>query len=287
MSLRGIIVKGKDFGWSMNGNVTHSKEKVLKGQEVETLQVNSYLDGSIYQTGFPVDAFYSYQFDGLNEKGLPQYKNLEKDPGSVTQYFNNVLTYSGRRTPQVYGGFGTEFRYKNLTLSANFSYKFGQKVRLLRLYNGSQNMPMPHENMSAEFNDRWRQPGDEAHCVIPGLSSEALTVSESSGATVAYLVPYKEIVPSGSANGWYMYDMSDERVVKGDHIRWQSLTLGYTFPQNIVKAIGASYLRLNFQVSNLGVWAFDEKLKGQDPEQVQGIGMPTLPTYNFSLNVSF
>ena len=112
-------------------------------------------------------------------------------------------------------------------------------------------------------------------------------MSENSGATVAYLVPYKEIVPSGSANGWYMYDMSDERVVKGDHIRWQSLTLGYTFPQNIVKAIGASYLRLNFQVSNLGVWAFDKKLKGQDPEQVQGIGMPTLPTYNFSLNVSF
>lgn len=108
MSLRGDVVKGKDFGWSMNGNVTHSKEKVLKGQEVETLQVNSYLDGSIYPNWIPdLDAFYSYQFDGLNEKGLPQYKNLEKDPGSVTQYFNNVLTYSGRHYSQVYGGFGT------------------------------------------------------------------------------------------------------------------------------------------------------------------------------------
>lgn len=289
MSLRGVIIKQKDFSWSMNGNITHSKEKILKGQEQETISVSNYLNGSIYQTGFPVDAFYSYQFDGLDEKGLPKYKKLGEDPGTVAQYFNNVLTYSGRRSPQVYGGFGTEFRYKNLTLSANFSYKFGQKVRLLRLYNGSQSMPMPHENMSAEFNDRWRQAGDEARCVIPGLSSSLLRVGETTGTgtDIAYLVPYSEIVPSSNANGWYMYDMSDARVVKGDHIRWQSLTLGYSLPEKIVKMVGASYARLSFQVSNLGVLTFDKNLKGQDPEQVQGVGMPTLPTYNFSLNVSF
>lgn len=288
MSLRGVAVKTKDFGWSVNANITHTRETILAGQELESsnLSVNNYLGGSIYMTGFPVDAFYSYQFGGLDEKGLPTIKNLTNQCETVFEYFNEVLTYSGRRTPTVYGGFGTEFRYKNFTLGANFSYKFGQKIRRLALYGSSsdKNMPMPERNMSAEFNDRWREPGDEAHCVVPGLSNEPLAVGISSSYYVQ--VPYREIIPSGNSL-WHMYDKSDLRVVKGDHIRWQSLTLGYNLPNDFLRKMGLSSCRLSVQVSNLGVLVFDKKLKGQDPEQVQGVGMPALPSYNFSLNISF
>lgn len=286
MNLRGEVVKTKDFGWSLNGNITHTKETILAGQELEqsNLNVSDYLGGSIYLTGFPVDAFYSYQFGGLDENGLPTIKNLDSESETVVEYFRNVLTYSGRRTPTVYGGFGTEIRYKNFTLGANFSYKFGQKIRRLALYGGTQNMPMPYENMSSEFNKRWRNAGDEAHRVVPGLSNKKLSVGTSASFDVQ--VPYKEIIPSGSSL-WQMYDKSDLRVVKGDYIRWQSLTLGYNMPQEFLKAIGISSCRLSAQISNLGVLVFDKKLKGQDPEQVQGVGMPTLPSYNFSLNISF
>ena len=290
MSLRGVLVKTKNFGWSMNGNITHTKETVLAGQVLENrnYNVSDYLNGSIYLTGFPVDAFYSYQFDGLDEYGHPNFKNLEGWEPSVASYFQKVLKYSGRRTPTVYGGFGTEFRYKDFTLSANFSYKFGQKIRRLSLYNGrNQTMPMPYEGMSAEYLDRWRQPGDEAYCVIPGLSNEKLLVGQTSGDKFTTHVPYPDIVPDGNRNRWFMYDMSDLRVVKGDHIRWQSLTLGYNVPKNFTKMLGLSYIRLNAQVSNLGCLTFDKKLKGQDPEQVQGVGMPSLPSFNFGLNVSF
>lgn len=288
MSLRGIAVKTKDFGWSINANITHTKETILAGQEQESssLSIDNYLGGSIYLTGFPVDAFYSFQFGGLDEKGLPTIKNLTNQSNSIYEYFNDVLTYSGRRTPTVYGGFGTEFRYKNFTLGANFSYKFGQKVRRLALYSSSseKNMPMPYRNMSAEFNNRWRQPGDEEHCVIPGLSNESLGVGTSDSFDVK--VPYSAIIPSGNSL-WHMYDKSDIRVVKGDFIRWQSLTLGYNLPKDFLNKIGLSSCRLSAQVSNLGVLVFDKKLKGQDPEQVQSVGMPSLPSYNFSLNISF
>ena len=286
MSLRGVVVKTKDFGWSLNGNITHTKETILAGQELESqdMDVSDYLGGSIYLTGFPVDAFYSYQFGGLDENGLPTIKNLDVESNSIADYFNKVLTYSGRRTPTVYGGFGTEFRYKNFTLGTNFSYKFGQKIRRLALYGNTQNMPMPYENMSSEFNKRWRQPGDEAHCVIPALSNERLNVGTTSSYDVQ--VPYSAIIPS-TASLWYMYDKSDLRVVCGDYIRWQSLTLGYNVPNEVLKRIGISSCRLSAQVSNLGVLVFDKKLKGQDPEQVQSVGMPSLPSYNFSLNISF
>ena len=121
--------------------------------------------------------------------------------------------------------------------------------------------------------------------MIPGLSNRKLSVGTSSDYEIQ--VAYRDIVPTGSNNGWYMYDKSDLRVVKGDHIRWQSLTLGYNVPQSVLKFAGISSCRLRAQVSNLGVLVFDRKLKGQDPEQVQSIGMPSLPSYNFSLNISF
>ena len=54
-----------------------------------------------------------------------------------------------------------------------------------------------------------------------------------------------------------------------------------------MKKIGLKSVRLDFQVQNIGVIVFDKKLKGQDPDQVQSIGMPTLPTYNLSVNVNF
>ena len=284
MDLRGVIIKNKTWGLSVNGNVTHTHERVLAGYESETLDINDYLSGSIYQTGFPTDAFYSYQFDGLDKNGLPTFKNLH-ETGTMAQYFNKVLTYSGRRTPTVYGGFGMELRWKDFTLSSTFSYKLGHHVRLLSLYNGNQNMPMPYENMSSEFVNRWRKPGDEATCVIPSLSNERLSVGETSLYNVQ--VTYGEIVPTSNNNLWYMYDHSDARVVKGDFIRWQNLTLRYNVAKDIIRHLGLSSATLMMQVSNLGVWAFDGKLKGQDPEQVQSIGMPAARTYNFSLNIGF
>ncbi|MGN0281582.1 MAG: SusC/RagA family TonB-linked outer membrane protein [Prevotella sp.] len=284
MDLRGVIIKTKDWGLSANFNLTHSHERVLAGYESETLDIYDYLSGTIYQTGFPTDAFYSYQFDGLDENGLPTFKNLQ-ETGTMAEYFSKVLTYSGRRTPTVYGGFGMELRWKDLTVSSTFSYKLGHHVRLLSLYNGNQNMPMPYENMSSEFVNRWRQPGDEATCIIPALSNERLSVGESSSYDVQ--VTYSEIVPSGNNNLWYMYDHSDARVVRGDFIRWQNLTLRYNMPRDIIKRIGLSTATLSMQVSNLGVWAFDGKLKGQDPEQVQSIGLPAARSYNFALNISF
>jgi len=79
-----------------------------------------------------------------------------------------------------------------------------------------------------------------------------------------------------------MYDNSDARVANGDHIRLQSISLSYKVPTPVIKN-----LTLGLQGSNLHVWAFDDKLNGQDPEQVSSLGMPNLPTFSFSLNATF
>lgn len=286
LALSGTIIRKKNWGWRVSANATMTSEKVLAGYEAENsaLNVSNYLGGSIYLTGFPTDAFYSYQFDGLNEEGLPKFKNLETATGSVFEQLSQVLTYSGRRTPKVYGGFSTEVQYKRLTLRASFSYKAGHHTRLLSLYNGQQNMPMPHENMNSEFNNRWRQPGDEAWAVIPGLSNQSMNISAVG--TGYYNISSSYLVPTG-ATGYTLYDYSDARVVRADHIRWQTLSLSYHLPAQWLGKIGMNSMTVTGQASNLAVWSFDKKLKGQDPEQVQGVGMPSLPSYSISLRFGF
>ncbi len=284
-AIRTVNIKGKKFGWSTNFNFSYDKDRVLEGFESgasnDGLTVSDYLRGSIYRTDFPTSGFFSYQFDGLDQEGLPTFVGLQEDYNTPDQQLKAMLVYEGSRVPLYYGSFGTEVRYGNLRLSANFNYKLGYKTRLLRLFNDSQNIPYPYENMSNAFVNRWRQPGDEQNTTIPGLSSESMSYPKSQ---VEF---YDYVLPSGNNNGWYMYDMSDARVVKGDHIRLSTITLSYNIPKKWLDKSGIDHLNIGVQASNVAVWAFDKKLKGQDPEQVNSIGMPNLPTYSLNLNLSF
>lgn len=291
-SINTINIKEGKFGWSTRFNFSYDKDRVLKGFEEgvnQNLTVNNFLAGSIHRSGFPTSGFFSYQFDKLNEQGLPTFKNLDMDEVSREKHLEAALVYEGTRSPKYYGGFGTELKYGNLRLSANFSYKVGYKTRLLSLYKGNQNLPLPYENMHSDFNNRWRKPGDEMNTNIPVISNSDLRFTynkNADGIDNVYVSNYGWTVPQGK-NGWWMYDNSDARVVKGDHIRLQTISLSYNVPDKFIERSGIKSLNLGLQASNVAVWAFDKKLKGQDPEQVTGLGLPNLSTYSFSLNMSF
>lgn len=291
-SIRTVNVKTKDFAWSTNLNFSYDRDRVLKGFEtgVQTnLTINDYLRGNIYRAGFPTNGFFSYKFDGLSADGLPTFKHLVEENMTPEQQLRAALVYEGSRVPLYYGGFGTQVKIKNFTLSANWTYKFAYKTRLLSLYNGNQNLPLPYENMSKYFVERWRQPGDEAITNIPSISNYNMSFTgapDADGFEKIYVTNYGKVVPDGQ-NAWWMYDYSDARVVDASHIRLQSLTLSYNVPSNLIKGTGIANMTLGAQGSNIGLWSFDRKLKGQDPDQVSGVGMPSLPNYSLSLNMSF
>ncbi len=297
LTLNTLNIKTKDFRWRTSFMFSYNKNKVNRGTQDENTYID-YLTGSVVKDGSSIDGFYSYQFAGLDEHGLPRYKNLVGNkPGmSRDEFLSSILKYSGTRIPRTNGSFSTEFCWKGIMLRAQFTYKVGYKQRLLALYqDGNPALPQPQDNMNSAFVNRWRNPGDETHTHIPGLSNVALSMPDGytpikNGEEYLYTMVdqmYQRYAGPSSYTGWFMYDNSDARVVRGDHIRLRSLTLGYDIPQRFLERLKIVNCRIDFQAQNIAVWAFDKNLSGQDPDQVASIGMPVLPTFNFGLQIGF
>lgn len=71
---------------------------------------------------------------------------------SLQEMYDRAFVLSGKREPDLTGGFSTYLKYKNITFNALFSFSFGNKMRLNDLYESSgQRLPYPDRNLSSEF----------------------------------------------------------------------------------------------------------------------------------------
>lgn len=285
LSLTSTPIHTRLVTWGLSFNTSKNYNKISNAQELSTTYEN-YLDGTIIRNGRAVNSFYSYRFDGLDKNGLPQYlgintqdENGETVISSLEETFASGLAYSGKREADFTGGLSTYLKVKDFRLNVLFAFSLGAKVRLNDLYdNDNAYLPTPGQNMSDEFVDRWRKPGDEAYTNIPKIMDQIVTFpglrNEEGEAYIA-------------KNVWQMYNNSDLRVVSGDFLRCRSIELSYYVPEKILKTCHLKYATLSLGVSNPFVIK-DKKLKGRDPEQVTlGAGtVPPRPTYSFSLSVT-
>ena len=285
LSLTSTPVHTELVTWGLSFNTSKNYNKISKAQEL-ALTYENYLDGTIIRNGRAVNSFYSYRFDGLNENGLPQFlgintldKNGKTVIGSAEEAFASGLAYSGKREADFTGGLSTYLKVKDFRLNVLFAFALGSKIRLNDLYsNDDLRLPTPGQNMSSEFVNRWREPGDEKYTNIPKITDEPITIlglrNENNENYIA-------------KNVWQMYNNSDLRVVSGDFLRCRSLELSYYVPEKLLKTCHLKYATVSLGVSNPFVIK-DKKLKGRDPEQVTlGTGtVPPRPTYSFSLSVT-
>lgn len=295
LSLVASPIKTKDFEWRLSFNTGKVKNQVNNAAD-QSLSYNEYLSGSIVKNGYALNTFYSYRFGGLNEKGYPTFlgvKGVDESGKTIIsnrdEAFAAAFVESGKREPDLSGGLTTAFSYKGLSLSMSFTLQFGAKIRLNPLYEGDNfKLPYPQQNMSSDFVDRWKKPGDEAHTTIPVLTDELLTIfnqnPENTGSWLAEGSNYQEI----ASNYWQMYNYSDLRVVSGNFVRCRSLALNYSLPDKLTRMMLLKSVSCGLSVSNLFVIK-GKGLKGRDPEYVGGGSntIPPRPTYAFSLNVTF
>ncbi|WP_082868081.1 hypothetical protein [Tenacibaculum ovolyticum] len=180
-------------------------------------------------------------------------KEITTDYSAATRY------YTGKEfIPKFTGGFNNYFRLGNFDLNILLNYSFGSYLYdydYASLMNGFKSQGYA---ASVDLKDRWQKPGDITN--VPRLQT--------------------------NTNSFNSY--SDRFLFKNDYVRLKALTFGYSLPQDAIKSIGASALRIYFQGDNLFTY---QSHKGVDPEQGFGGGTNQRAlgqkTYTFGLKLQF
>lgn len=108
-----------DVGFSANATFIRNEVKDLEGANIITGAINGQgLSGAtaeLIRNGYPINAFFLPEYQGLSDKGL-------------SNPFPATLTYAGSPNPRTLLGLGLNARYGKLSLIANMTGVFGQMI---------------------------------------------------------------------------------------------------------------------------------------------------------------
>lgn len=281
-------VSTKDFRWTLSTSLSQVFNSMESTPGSETYELEDFLDGEALTKGHAVGTFYSYRFAGLNPlDGGPMFDTMQERSEefigkSKYDVFTTVLKASGQRDPTIQGSLNNSFRYKSFRVSLALNYSLGNKVRLFRLYDDGIGFSAV-QNVNRDLTKRWRNPGDEQYtnipCLVNGTTAESLRYSSQ--------VLLGDNILVGE-DAWTMYDYGDHRVVSGNYIQCQNLSVSYDVPEKWLKKWRLNSLSLTASTTNLFTIC-SSKLKGQAPTQAgfAEIELSNRPTFSLGLNVSF
>lgn len=138
--LGGDVVRSKDWTWNLSFDATTLKNKVIKlpkGKDILHGQQN-------YSEGHSAYEWYTYHFVGVDQmtgKSLydldPKLEATASAAGNLveingTKYTTStaqaIRKWAGTALPSVYGSFGSNLRWKDLSLSMLMTYSLGGKT---------------------------------------------------------------------------------------------------------------------------------------------------------------
>ena len=233
--------------------------------------------------GYPRGSLFSFNFQGLNNNGLPtfdfglypssqgEYSNIAGADFLDTQYAKSYLLYHGPIEPQVIGGLSNTLKYKDWELSFFVTMQAGNKIRLNPTFDpefGDLNV------FSKSYYNRWLNPGDELKTDIPVLPSQELIA---------------KVGKENIERAYNTYNYSQKMVADGSFVRMKNISLGYNIPDKFLKKMKLHTMNLRLNVTNPFLIYSDKKLKGQDPEYYKsgGVSLPTPKQYTLTLNIGF
>lgn len=271
LTLTGHIFRTKDFDWSVTANLAHNKTEILKLDSTSKNQYGGFSQASDmsytmywYKEGGPLYNGFLPKYAGVNEKGEALYwvdedvSDSERTgrPGKKLSYTTTDASKAsnyetGSLLPKVSGGLSTTVSYKGFDATFSFDYQIGGKVYDMK-YAGLMN---------------------------------PLTANSTGGVAI-----HKDYIKSWSPNNtssniprWQYGDdnsqASDRFLTNASYFNFQSFTVGYTFPKNLIPYF--SKIRIYCSGENLG---FISARKGLDPRySYDGVtGTSYSPTRNIS-----
>lgn len=258
LALNTTIINQKDFQWLFSINYSKNKNKVLELVDdnasipIGASPDGSYQDDYLIEVGQPIGNMFGYVWEGnYQESDFAEldYENnifvLKDDvpyrfgnerPGDIKfKNFDDDLQVNesdrkviGNGLPDHYGGFTTNFIFKNIELFAGFNWSYGNEIynfnkkRLANL-TGSQNQ------LADAWLNRWtpENPNNEN---------------------------YSRYLDQKPSSYW---------IEDGSYLRFQTLRLSYNIPKELTSKIKITDLKINFTIDNVYTWT---DYSGYDPE---------------------
>jgi TonB-linked SusC/RagA family outer membrane protein len=243
------IIRSKDWKWNLSGLIAFNKNKVT----YVNVEAPVYFLQMDYPMAFPrvgnaFNAIYSYQWAGLNDKGLPQVYNEKGDKVTTSPTTLQSIVYSGTTVPKYSGSFSSSLDYKNFTFAFLVTYEGGHKIKNTDLpmlgtqYNGIVGGYMTaFTAVNKRITERWMKPGDEATTNVP---KAAFAESPGFSSTLAT-----------------MYSNASINVLNAGNIRLRNISLAYNLPSHIIRKAFVESARLQFNVENVFIIAADKNAR--------------------------
>ncbi len=278
-SFDAILYDKNDLRLSLDGNLSLVKNEIQELVDHQDI-IQTY---TIIREGESIRSIYGYDYQGVNmANGNPIYKKADGtlvqgniptsnykiyDPANPTDVSVASSLVSadriilGNSIPTYYGSVSLKADFKGFDFSMMFRYSGGNYV-MNRTRMDLLNQKF--QNNGTEILGRWQSAENPGDGWTPKLWY--------AGETFVNLT-------DNSSTRW---------VEKGNYIKMQTITLGYTLPKTAVKKIGVDNLRLYVQGQDLFMIT---DYTGIDPEMESGgvdyNGTPRQSVVSFGVNLKF
>lgn len=253
-----VNIKHGDFEWATSFNIAHNENKVkeLLGGVQEI--------GNSLKVGEPVNTYRDEIWAGVNPAdGRPMF--YDKDGNITYEPRDEDRVWVGNLDPAYTGGFGTDVRYKNWSLSALFQFQTGGKAYSSDFYRTARSgVSMDRNQLQSQFDERWQQPGDITWVAMPNRSYK-----------------YYDDNPRTKP-----YTSTTRNYLNTDYLRMKNIVLTYDLPKSLIDRVKIDGFQVYAMATNLLTWT---TFKGWDPEftgEDQG-KYPMGKNYSLGVKISF
>tara|TARA_R110002051_G_scaffold63132_5_gene114914 strand:- start:12208 stop:15195 length:2988 start_codon:yes stop_codon:yes gene_type:complete len=240
-------IKGPNFQWSSNFNITIPENKLIKFPGLETSAfVNRYIIGE------PLSIIKLFESQGVNpDRGIYEFKDYNGD-GNITGIEDRKFVEDF--SPDFFGGIGNTFSYKNISLDLFFQFKKQRGYNSIR----AQSVAGFRSNGSVDLLERWQQIGDNSPIMLATAS----------------------LNPS-FFDAFSNQRFSNAAVSDASFVRLRNISLTYNLPKPLKNGMNIS---MYVQGQNLlTITGYD----GPDPEQTSQSILPPLRQLTLGLQLSF
>lgn len=278
------LVRKDDFKWSLAGNLTLIKNKVtglVDGKDI--IQSQNGETAYLIREGESLRSLYGFKYWGVNTaNGNPVYYKADGslvqgnvdnqkyyvfDPanpssvGTASSLAESDKQILGNTLPTYFGSLSTTLQYKNFDFSVMARFSGGNNI-----FNVTRRELLNQDfyNNGSEILGRWQSASNPGDGYTPRLFGGRGNFINGNG------------------------EVNSRFVEKGDFVKIDNITLGYSINPNVLSGINLSKLRIYGVVQNAVMFT---DYKGIDPE-MENLGMdynsvPRQTTVSLGINATF